>query len=203
MQKDTIKNDKKIRRKEILNRAVRFILFAIISFIIGTSVYKINAKKLTHNQLPAVFGYSSAVVLSGSMEPTLSIDDLIIVKVEEKYNINDVVVYQENNSLVVHRIIKADENGYVTQGDANNTADEPITPDQVKGKVIMSVSHVGKAMEFIKSPFCVLAIIAVIVVLLELSYKKEKKTEKTEIELLQEEIELLKAQKEDRENKEE
>lgn len=194
------------KRRVILRTVVRFILFAIISLVIGTSVYKINAKNLMHDQMPMVFGYSSAVVLSGSMEPTLSVDDLIIVKSfdDAEYQVEDVIVFQSGNSCTVHRIIAINEDGTLTtQGDANNASDEPIEYKQIKGKVILSVPGVGKVVDIIKSPIVVIAFVVVIFLLVERSYKKEEKTEKTEVELLQEEINLLKMQKEIEELKKE
>lgn len=190
---------KENKRRVIIRTAVRFLLFALISLVIGTSVYKINAKKLMHDQMPMVFGYSSAVVLSGSMEPTLSVDDLIIVKKydDSEYQVNDTIVFQSGNSCTVHRIISINEDGTLTtQGDANNASDEPIEYKQIKGKVIMIVPSVGKVVDIIKSPIVVIAFVVIIFLLIERSYKKEEKTEKTEVELLQEEIKLLKMQKE-------
>lgn len=187
------------KKRVILRTVVRFILFAIISLVIGTSFYKINAKKLMHDQMPMVFGYSSAVVLSGSMEPTLSVDDLIIVKKfdDADYKVEDIIVFQSGNSCTVHRIKAINEDGTLTtQGDANNAEDPPIEYKQIKGKVILSVPNVGKVVDFIKSPIVVIIFVVLVFLLVERSYKKEEKTEKSEVELLQEEIKLLKMQKE-------
>lgn len=195
----TDEKSSKNKKRVVARTVVRFLLFAVISFVIGTSLYKINAKNLMHDQMPMIFGYSTAVVLSGSMEPTLSVDDLIVVKKfdDTEYKVDDVIVFQEGKSCTVHRIIAINDDGtLLTQGDANNVADEPIDYKQIKGKVIMSVPGAGKVIDIIKSPFVVIAFIIIIFFLIERSYKKDGANEKSETDLLKEEIELLKMQKE-------
>ena len=192
-------DSKKNKKRVIIRTAVRFLLFAVISFMIGTSFYKINARKLMHDEMPMIFGYSSAVVLSGSMEPTLSIDDLIFVKKfdDKDYKVDDIIVFQQGRSCTVHRIKSINEDGTLTtQGDANNAEDEPVEYKQVKGKVIFSISSVGKVVDIIKNPIVVIAFVVIIFFLVERSYKKDGASEKSETELLKEEIELLKMQKE-------
>lgn len=201
---DDKENNKDSEKNRPLRRKIlRLVLFVIVSFMVGTSVYKINARNLMHDQMPMVFGFSSATVLTGSMEPTLSIDDLIIVKKCDSYDVDDIIVFQEKSSLfegnacVVHRVVSVNDDGTLTtKGDANDTADDPIELKNIKGKVVFSVPSVGKAVNVIKSPAVVIIVILLSAFLVERSYKSEKKEEKSEIEILQEQIELLKKQKE-------
>lgn len=191
------KNIEKKNKKAIIGRlVVRIICFAFVSLIIGTTVYKWNARSLTGNQMPTPFGYASAVVLSGSMEPTLSVDDLIIIKKCDKYNVNDVVVFQEGRSCVVHRIVAINDYEVTTKGDANNSEDKPIKLDQLRGKVIFHIPGVGRFVEVIKSPLSVIVIIVLAVFLLERSYRKEKNQEVDEIVSIKQQIEKLKKENE-------
>ncbi|RLE78202.1 MAG: signal peptidase I [Thermoprotei archaeon] len=86
-----------------------------------------------------------AVVSSWSMEPTLHIGDLIIVRGVEP-EIGDVVVFSRGK-YIVHRVIAKSEttNGFIviTKGDANTYPDGRISYKQVKGKVVMIVPYVG------------------------------------------------------------
>jgi len=86
-----------------------------------------------------------AVVSSWSMEPTLHIGDLIVVRgVEPK--IGDVVVYLRGK-YIVHRVIAKSENAngfsVVTKGDANTYPDGRISHDRIKGKVVIIIPYVG------------------------------------------------------------
>ena len=46
------------------------------------------------------------------MEPTLSINDVIIVKAEDDYEEGDILVFLVGDSLIAHRAIEKTEEGY-------------------------------------------------------------------------------------------
>lgn len=175
-----------------LNKIFHWILIIIMSLTIGLAVYSWNATSLLRTKIPMPLGYGGAVVLSGSMEPTLSIDDLIIIKKTDDYQLNDVVVFEESNIVVVHRIIDEVEGKLITKGDANNVADEPIERKNIIGEVIFVIPGVGDVVNIIKSPMGILSILFVSFVLLEMSYRKEKETGDQSIEEIKEEIRRLK-----------
>lgn len=183
-------------KKTKLKNIIRFLLLIICGAIIGFNVYFANANSLVGNKLPMPFGYGAAVVLSGSMEPELSKGDLIVVKETDSFDIKDVVVYQDGQSLVVHRIIEINENEITTKGDANNTADKPIESSLIKGKVVFSVPYAGSIVEFIKTPIGTILIIALAIILLEVPRLKEKQKDADELEKIKEEIRKLKSENE-------
>ena len=101
----------------------------------------------------AASGYFCAIVGSGSMEPAVFVNDLLLVKGESAYQVQDVITYvSSRGGLVTHRVKEVLENGYITQGDANNIPDEAISAQQVLGRVIFTVPGVGAVMEGILSP---------------------------------------------------
>ena len=59
-------------------------LLIIILLLNLTTVYNTIVKK---EQVSMVFGYGSAIILSGSMEPAISVDDVIIIAKQNSYNI--------------------------------------------------------------------------------------------------------------------
>ncbi len=91
-------------KKHKYSALIRRTALAILGILLGVNVYLANAKNLAGNRLPMPFGFGVAVVLSGSMEPTLSVNDVIIVRESESYNINDIVVYDSCREMIVHRI---------------------------------------------------------------------------------------------------
>ena len=62
-----------------LKAFARTMLIIFVSLVLGVNLYNWNAKSLMGNVLPMPMGYGAAVVLTGSMEPTIMEDDLIIV----------------------------------------------------------------------------------------------------------------------------
>ena len=178
-----------------LKTMLRLLLLIICGLVLGVNVYLANANSLVGNQLPMPFGYGAAVVLSGSMEPELSAGDLIIVKKTENYKQNDIVVFQDEKSLVVHRIIEVDGETITTKGDANKAADEPISITDVKGKVLFWIPFAGNAVGFLKTPFGTICIIAVAIALIEIPHRNEKKKDDEEKQKILQEIERLKKEK--------
>jgi len=80
--------------------------------------------------LPLAFGGRPLVVLSGSMEPTLTTGDVVVVKRvrPEDAHAGDVVTYRNpEGSLVTHRVRAVRRRGarfeLVTKGDANNASE--------------------------------------------------------------------------------
>lgn len=184
----------KISMKSKVKSIGRVVLLSLIGLIIGLRLYVWNAETLAGNAMPMPFGIGCSVVLSGSMEPTLSVDDLVIVTRQDDYKIGDVVVYQDGRSLVIHRIIEIDEEAgmVTTQGDFNDTPDDPIKPEYIKGKMVGHIPFVGVIVRFLKTPAAFILIIIAAVALFEIPYLRERKKAGDEQERIKEEIRKLK-----------
>ena len=175
---------------------LRTVLLIVVSLVLGINIYNWNARSLTGNVLPMPFGYGAAVVLSGSMEPTIKTDDLIIVKAADTYMVGDIVVYQTGRLLVVHRIVDMADGMATTRGDANNTDDTPIEMSQIKGKVIAHIPDVGTAVRIIKTPWATAFLITAALISVELPYQKKKNEDMEELERIKAEIRKLKEEQE-------
>ena len=173
----------------------RLILFVIISAILGVGIYTMNAKMLMNDMMPIPLGVGMGVVVSGSMEPELSIDDVIFVVKDKDIELDDIVVYQSKGILVVHKVVKIENDQITTRGTANNTDDEPISLSDIKGRVFFSIGSMGKVINFIRTPYVAIAILLLAIFLLYQSYRSEanKRDEKDErIEAIRKEIMRIK-----------
>lgn len=171
--------------------ALRLILLVICGAVLGVNVYLANANSLVGNKMPMPFGYGASVVLSGSMEPEFSKGDLIVVAESESYALDDIVVFQDGASLVVHRIIEVDGDKLVTKGDANNVADEPIEISAIKGKVLFHIDKLGSVVSFFKTPVGTVLIIAAAIALVEIPRRREKDADDAEKQKILQEIKRL------------
>lgn len=178
--------------KSNVKTIIRIIVLVILAALVGVSIYSINALRLNGNALPMPLGFGLTVVLSGSMEPELSVDDLLIVVPSESYEVGDVVVYQTKRTAVVHRIISIEGDEVITRGDANPSADDPISIKSIKGVVVCAIPFVGYLVNLIKTPIGTLILLGLAILLLEASFKKDKKQDESELDSLQKEIERLK-----------
>lgn len=191
-----MKKTPKHQKKRFSKKTVfRYIVFSFIGIVLGLFVYTQNAKGLLKDKMPMPFGYGMSVVLSGSMESRLSVDDLVIIKAADNYKVNDIVLFQEGNSFVIHRIIEIDGDTVTTKGDANNVADEPINKSQIKGVLVYDIAGFGAVVNILKQPVFVILILAAAFLLTEFSYRKEQDKDTEELDEIKKMIEELKKDK--------
>ena len=185
---------KEKKKKNKYSALIRRTALAILGILLGLNVYFANAHSLAGNKLPMPFGIGMATVLSGSMEPTLSVNDVIIVRESASYNINDIVVYDSGRELIVHKIVQKNGDTLTTKGDANNISDDPISAEAVKGKVVFSIPYAGVAVKVLRSPVGMIVIILTAVLLTEASFRRKKESDENRMEEIKEEIRRLKAE---------
>lgn len=121
---------------------ILMVLVIIILFIAIYSFFQINVFNKPYVNL---FGYTVLQVKTGSMENTINVGDIVIVKIldkDDKIEKQDIVTYKEDKALITHRIIDISEDTVITKGDANNTEDSPIQRKQIIGKVKKTIPNV-------------------------------------------------------------
>ena len=169
-------------------------MIIIAGLTVGLSVYSWNAARVVGNQLPMPFGVGASVVLTGSMEPTLKANDLVFVAEQDDYKVDDIVVYQSSNQLIIHRIISIADDKVITKGDANNTSDDPITKDQIKGRYVFRIPLIGFVFKILKTVPGTICVLALVVFLMYRSRRKERDRSNQELEKLVAEIRALQEQ---------
>jgi len=113
----------------------------IVILIILSLVFTLNLLSILNKSF---LGFRIFKVATGSMEPYLKIGDLVIIKSSSNYKIQDVITFKdENDKYVTHRIIKYDGEKLITKGDANNTEDNPITKNDIVGKVVIRLKLIN------------------------------------------------------------
>lgn len=74
------------------------------------------------------------VVMGDSMYPVIHQQDVLIVAAASVYNVGDIIVYQYEEEMLVHRIIRKTETTYFCKGD-NAFRLEKIKVTDIVGKV--------------------------------------------------------------------
>lgn len=151
------------------------IMVVVVITIIG--LYYMAQVKILNKDYANIFGYTFFEVATGSMTNTINIGDIVVVKVNETFKENDIIVYKEENSFITHRVIKIDGQDLITRGDANNSEDKPIKSDQILGKVIYVVPKIGIWRRVLASPE-ILGMIIISIILLGVVLMLTSKTEK-------------------------
>ncbi|WP_164512762.1 signal peptidase I [Leucobacter chromiireducens] len=110
--------------------------------------------------VPRILGGDSFTVLSGSMEPTFAPGDVVVVKgVSEAevcmdISVGTIVTFlpkPNDPTLITHRVVGKTIGTFddgtncrlITQGDANSSVDEPISPSQVRGVFMFGIPKLG------------------------------------------------------------
>lgn len=184
----------KKKKHKVRSLIYRAFLILIAGLTVGLGVYSWNANRVVGNQLPMPFGVGASVVLSGSMEPTLKVNDLVFITESDTYEVGDIVVYQSENQLIIHRIKSISDDKIITQGDANNIADSPIYPNQIKGKFVFRIPIIGFVFKMLKTVPGTLCVLVLVVFLMYRSRRKERKKGDEDLEKIVAEIRALQAQ---------
>ena len=120
------------------------------------------------------------------MQPTLNIDDVIIVKSCDirKLNKNDIITFTKDEKTISHRIVKIIEKEkdrtFVTKGDNNKVEDDGfVHNDQIYGKVIFNIPKLGKIVKYVQDQngFTNTAVLVIIIFIL-ICMKDEKKNKR-------------------------
>jgi signal peptidase I len=135
--KKGIKTD--IRKKRIISKIILLILIIILSILVSL--------------VSGYFKYQLLVIASGSMEPNISIGDAVLTKKIEDKDLkeikeNDILVYQYDDKIIVHRVVKIfnidDKYIYQTKGDKNADVDNWLVyGNQIIGIVKTKIKYIG------------------------------------------------------------
>lgn len=105
-----------------------------------------------------LLGYRVFNVISGSMEPTYSVGDLIYVKDVDPntVTVGTPITFVLNEDLVVatHRVVEIDAKNqrFYTKGDRNDTVDAPVHFNNLIGVPVFSIPLLGYVSDFIQNP---------------------------------------------------
>lgn len=132
---------------------------ALVALVVACAVFLVGSRLL---------GYRVFSVLSGSMEPTYSVGDLLYVKEMDFEDIkkDDPITFMlnENKDVATHRVVHIDKEKQLiyTKGDANNMPDEkPVHYKNVIGVPQFSLPLLGHVSNFVQNPPGVYVSIAV------------------------------------------
>jgi len=153
--------------QEIITKIIKaifntiFVLLLIIAIIL---IYNIIQLSIFNKPYMNIFGYSVFEVKTGSMHKALEIDDIIIVKLTKDVKINDIITFMpKQDTIITHRVKEIKDGEIITKGDANNTEDEPITTDDIIGKVVYTFKNVAVWKQVFTTPQVYISVIITLI----------------------------------------
>ncbi len=129
--------DKVMEILTVIKDNIKYVAYGFLVLLIMLSVYTFVVTDIMKKDYVNIFGYSYFVVATGSMVPTIEVNDVIFVKLTDNVKNDDIITFKnQNGDIITHRIIQTSGNRIITKGDANNTQDDAITKNSVIGKVV-------------------------------------------------------------------
>lgn len=179
---------KNIARKQKIQKAFLIILYILLIPTILFSLLLILLELGNSGELPSFLNIEMYTVISDSMEPRLSRDDIVIVKkgyANESFKVGNIITFKRSDGEIITHRIKKDvisdgRRAYITQGDNNDTEDEDtVEYEMIIGKVIYTMPNFGNIMKLLKNKmFFSLCIILLIFIIWFDKKQKQKKIQR-------------------------
>ena len=162
---------------KIAKKIFRILGTILLIFLIAIVVLMFNARM--SGEAPSIFGYQVFRVSSASMEPTLMVGDVILVKDTEPEEINkgDIITYLGTQGdfagkFITHMVVEeptvsGGEYVFTTKGISEFSIenDPAVYEEQVLGVYVCTVPFIDKIYTFFLQPYGLITFILVIVVL--------------------------------------
>lgn len=135
-----------------ITKIVSTVFYVILGFILIICLYSFISLNVLSQKYVNFFSYTVFQVGSNSMAPTITTNDLILVKITDDVSKQDIITYEEDDVLITHRLLSKNGDTLITKGDANNTEDKVVSPNQVIGKVVKIMPNLGTWYKVITTP---------------------------------------------------
>lgn len=165
-----------------IKKVVHYLLFISIVIIIYNLILIITSDT-QYEDSKGLFGYNAFAITTSSMSPNINEGDVIIITKCKKDDLKkgEIITFKSNvtGDVVTHRITDITKEGkFITKGDNNNVTDEEVLEfDQVKGRFVLKIPVVGKAIVILKSKVFILIMIVSVIILSYFFNKKQAKIE--------------------------
>lgn len=175
----------KIERRNTIKKVILNIISAILIVVAIINIILLYYN-LKGDKAPNVLGIYFFNIISGSMQPELDINDVIVVKkvdVEELAD-GDIITFEQDKKTISHRIVEIKKVGkekiFYTKGDNNLVADEGyVKTNQIYGKVVFHIPRVGKIVQYIQQEEgFVRTIVIIVIIFILISLRQNKKNKR-------------------------
>ena len=176
---------KRINKEKKKKKIIAIIVYILLTPVMIYNISLIISSILKPNKTPSFLGIKTYVIISGSMEPNISVGDIVIarnIKNEEReLKIGDIISFRSGHSVITHRIvnIEKDKNGVLrirTKGDSNNTEDGvDILINNIEGKVIAVIPKIGSIVRLLHDRTVLMIFLVVVYIYIIKSFKKNQR----------------------------
>lgn len=153
-----------------MKKIFKYIGYILLTLLITLCVYVFVVSEFLKKDYVNIFGYTYFTVATDSMTGTIDINDIIIVKIDDDVNKNDIICYYNAEGVIItHRIVNINGDMITTKGDSSDIVDDRFYRSAVIGKVI-KVFKPSLIIGFLS--LCL--IIVIVLIIFSLGKKKNK-----------------------------
>lgn len=159
-------------------KITRIIMNTIATIVVAAFILLAALNFFSAPSSSGLFGYKGYTVVSGSMVPTFNVGDFTIDRVVDTNTLKkgDVISFTNDQTIVTHRIIEITDEGFVTQGDANNIEDQKVVkPENVIAKYLFAIPKLGFLIAWLQKPIVYALVVGVIGIILLWMYFSPRK----------------------------
>ena len=176
------KVEKEAKRIDFFWKIINILIYIIIIPIIIYNSVIILKKIITPEKTPDFLGYKAFVIVSGSMQDAINVNDIVVTKEVDRQLLKegDIIAFKKEGIITTHRISKIEEengeNIYITKGDNNNIEDkDPVYFSEIEGKYQFKINALGTIYNIFQNYLCLLILITLIVLNYYINRSREEK----------------------------
>lgn len=153
----------------MVKKVISVVIAILLGLILIGNVYGLVQRKTGQTAFPMILGFGKAIVVSGSMDPAIKVNDIVLVHQvpQAAYQKGDIVTYKSPNYPVTHRIQTITGQTVITKGDANDGADQPIKTSDIYGKVVLVIPKIGYLLRWLQQPLGLVVLAAGLIAIWE------------------------------------
>ncbi len=178
---------KKAKNNVKIQKLLSIILIVITLILLVLNLVIMFTSNMFTSEVGNIFGYKSLLIVSNSMNPVIYKNDLILIDSvkEEEIEVGDIISYKINDEIITHRIIKIENEEFLTQGDNNSSQDNwSVKYEDVEGEYRFKIPMFGYLYDILKNPItliiCIILFGLNIIHIRKISIKKEHRKKERE-----------------------
>lgn len=175
MEYDVEKISNKIKNKMVTKKIFKYIMLNILIVLFVINLI-LSFEENTH-----ILGIYMFNIVSGSMEPTLDINDVVVVQKCDLLELQkgDIITFQQDGRIISHRILNVTKQKgiikFETKGDNNQIPDPDLVgQEQIYGKVLFKIKTIGKFISYIQNARGLINIVIFVIIIFILVSLKDK-----------------------------
>lgn len=137
-------------------KGMLLVILAILSIFLIYDIYCFMIGMLKDTDYPFLFGYTTHHVIEDNMSPDINKNDLLIIKKQDFYSSDDIVLFNSNGGYRIGFIKDTPKGEYIIQDNINSiNEDFKITGNQIIGKETKNIKGFAKIFNFLTSEYMI------------------------------------------------